>query len=106
MMPTPAAEAITLVIASYESGVWQWGQKGDGLCVAMAILRAHRVLGTNPPTLTYLAEAMRERFRLEKHPGKTFLGVRGNPIAYNDAKGRTLEDILMVLRKAMELADK
>jgi hypothetical protein len=105
-MPTPAAEAIALVIEHYESGAWQWGQKGKGLCVSMAILRAHRVLGTKAPTLIYLAEAMRERFRLEKHPGKTFLGVRGNPIKYNDAKGRTLENILSVLRKAMALAEK
>ncbi len=105
-MPTPAADALALVIQNYESGAWQWGQKGKGLCVSMAVLRAHRVLGTKAPTLAYLAEAMRDRHRLVKHPNTTFLGLKGNPIAYNDAKDRTLEDILMVLRKAMELAEK
>jgi hypothetical protein len=103
---TPAGDAIALVIQNYESGTWRWGQKGQGICLGIAIVRAQSILGTKAPTLVYLQEAMRDRFRLAKHPGKTFLGLRGNPIKYNDAEGRTFEDILSVLRKAMELAER
>ena len=107
-MPWKSVEAIAFVIQRYESKDWQWGQgHRDGICLALAVSKAHAILRTKASqTMSYIGYAMREKQSLPRQPDVTFLAYADpNIILFNDAEGRTLDEILAVLRKAKRFAE-
>ena len=98
--PSNAVEILSRMEDAFRSGEWKWGQEGEDGATGNQCL----VTGTRQARPDACRQEEVEDLLYRAIPGRKSANRWSAIVGYNDRKGRTLEDILAVIRKAKLLA--